>query len=257
MAETVKQSSLLGKFPVTIVPNGIDTSVFAPCNVHAARYALGIPEQRRVLLFASDLVTNRRKGFALLAAALHQMRNINNLFLVSVGGGAPKIELDIPHLHLGRIDDDRRLALVYSAADIYVIPSLQDNQPNTALEAMACGTPVIGFDVGGIPDMVRPGVTGLLAPAANVRGLSAAIAEMLQSPQMRIEMEESCRRVVMAEYTLERQVRQYIDLYTAALERLSPGRLGGSRKIPGGSSLKATEGLLVDRVTTPDGLATQ
>ena len=257
MAELVKQSPLLGKFAVTIVPNGIDTNVFAPRDVHVARQVLGIPEQGRVVLFASDVVTNRRKGFALLAAALHELHTMDNLFLLSVGGGTPKIEAAIPYLHLGHIDDDRLLALVYAAADTYVIPSLQDNQPNTVLEAMACGTPVVGFDVGGIPDMVRPGVTGLLTPAGDVRGLSAAIAKILESHQMRKEMGETCRRVVTAEYTLETQVRHYIELYTAALERVSPKILDGSRKVPGAPSIEVPKGFLVDNVATPGGVTPQ
>jgi glycosyltransferase involved in cell wall biosynthesis len=225
MAETVRRSPLLGKFPVTIVPNGIDTDVFAPRDAQAARKALGIPQDCHVVLFAAEAVGVRRKGFALLIRALNELRGLENLFLVSVGRGAPEFELAIPHLHLGHIDDDRQLSLIYSAADVYVIPSLQDNQPNTALEAMACGTPVVGFNVGGIPDMVRPGINGLLAPAGDVVSLRAAIVELVRCSEKREAMAIACRRIVMEEYTLVKQVRRYVALYESALQRMFPNRL--------------------------------
>jgi glycosyltransferase involved in cell wall biosynthesis len=120
---------------------------------------------------------------------------------------------------LGHIDNDRLLSMVYSAADLYVIPSLQDNQPNTVLEAMACGTPVVGFGVGGISEMVKPQITGLLAAAGDVAALRSAILELLRSSDKRSAMSAACRRVVMEEYTRELQVRRYADLYRAALEK--------------------------------------
>jgi glycosyltransferase involved in cell wall biosynthesis len=216
MAKTVTQSPLLGKFPVTIVPNGIDTDVFAPRDTRLARHVLGIPQDRQVVLFAADVVANRRKGFALLAQALNELHDFQRLFLVSVGADTPRVQTDSPQLHLGHVDNDRLLSLIYSAADIYMIPSLQDNQPNTALEAMACGTPVIGFDVGGIPDMIKPGITGLLVPAEDVMGLSAAITELLRCPERRAAMAADCRRIAVDEYAREIQVRRYLELYRTA-----------------------------------------
>jgi glycosyltransferase involved in cell wall biosynthesis len=110
--------------------------------------------------------------------------------------------------------------MVYSAADICVVPSLQDNQPNTVLEAMACGTPVVGFDVGGIPEMVRPGITGALARAHDVKGLCTAIIDLLSQPERLARMATSCREIVMKEYPLEGQVRRYLELYEKSLVSL-------------------------------------
>ena len=221
MAETARRSPLLAKFPVTIVPNGVDTEVFQPHDMRKAREFLGIPQDPRVVLFAAEAVSNRRKGLALLMSALTQLQKSENLLLLSVGRGAPKMSTDIPHLHLTHVDDDRRLAAIYSAADLYVIPSLQDNQPNTVLEAMACGTPVVGFAVGGIPDMVRPGITGLLASAGDLVGLATAITELLRCRDKRTSMGAACRRVVVGEYTRELQVERYVALYRAVLEKTS------------------------------------
>ena len=108
---------------------------------------------------------------------------------------------------------------VYGAADLFVCPSLQDNLPLTVVEAMSCGTPVVGFDVGGIPDMVRPDVTGSLVPPGNVAALGAAIAKLLEDDPLRREMSANCRRVAVEEYALEVQARRYVELY----ERLLTG----------------------------------
>ena len=221
MADMVSRSPLLRKFPVTIVPNGVDTDVFAPRDPRTARDVLGIPQDARVILFAADSITNRRKGFALLDKALRGLRDFNNLFLISVGRGTPQVDTDIPHLNLGHVENDRLLSLIYSAADLYALPSLQDNQPNTALEAMACGTPVVGFDTGGIPDMVRPGITGLLAPVEDVTSLCRAIADLLQCSDTRMAMGAACRRIVLKEYRRDTQIRRYIELYEGSLPQTS------------------------------------
>jgi glycosyltransferase involved in cell wall biosynthesis len=102
-----------------------------------------------VLLFAADSVTNRRKGFHVLTEALNTLPDSSNIALVSVGAGNVKLGHGIPHIHVGHVEDRQRLSLVYSAADVYVAPSLQDNQPNTVLESMACGTPVVDLTLAG------------------------------------------------------------------------------------------------------------
>src|SRR5262249_48537570 len=143
-----------------------------------------------------------------------------NLFLVSVGRGQPPVEVQIPHLPLGYVASERLLPLIYSAADIFVIPSLHDNLPQTVLEATACGTPVVGFAVGGVPDMVRPSVTGLVVPAQDVGALRAAIRALLQDPARRAEMAANCRRIAVEEYALEVQARRYVELYEEILVRV-------------------------------------
>ena len=220
MAETVRQSPFLGKFPVTVIPNGVNTEVFTPRGTYATRHVLGLPQDAQVVLFAADLVDNERKGFALLVQALNGLQSFSNLFLLSVGSSTPQIETQIPHLHLGHVDSDRLLSVIYSSADLYVIPSLQDNQPNTVLEAMACGTPVVGFDVGGIPDMVRPGITGLLTPAKDSEALQAAITELLQDKAKRQIMSSNCQRIVLQEYSVETQTHRYAEFYETIAQSL-------------------------------------
>ena len=131
---------------------------------------LGLPQDAKIVLFAADWVMNSRKGFSFLLDALTGLGSLKNVILVSVGHGKPQIEANIQHVHLGHVESECQLSHVYSAADLFVIASIQDNQPNTVLEAMACGTPVVGFDVGGIPEMVRSGTQPLHGPQRVIRG---------------------------------------------------------------------------------------
>jgi len=153
----------------------------------------------------------------LLTAVLNSLKGMDNLLLIALGNSRDTIDIPVPHLHLGHVKNDRLLSAIYSAADVYVISSLQDNLPNTVMESMACGTPVAGFDVGGISDMVRPGVTGLLAPSQNVQDLCAASVEILEDHARRDEMAANCRRVAVEEYALEIQAHRYVALYEKIL----------------------------------------
>lgn len=114
---------------------------------------------------------------------------------------------------LGMIDDERMMSFAYSAADLFVIPSLQDNLPNTVMEAMACGVPTIGFDVGGIPDMVRPGITGFLTPPEDVAALRTTILQAFTQPEQLAALSINCRKIAIEEYAIERQCHRYQDLY--------------------------------------------
>jgi glycosyltransferase involved in cell wall biosynthesis len=219
MAAEIKRSSLLRNFPLTIIPNSLDTDIFSPRDRRVAREALDIPQEARVILFVAASVSVRRKGFAMLTQTLSSLSDVPDLFLVSLGSGEPTIEVRIPHIHLGLVQNERWLSLVYSAADLFLIPSLQDNLPNTILESLACGTPVVGFDVGGIPDAVRPGVTGLLAPAEDIVVLSNTIRQLLEDEAARLQMAANCRRIATEEYALNVQALRYLELYERILPR--------------------------------------
>jgi glycosyltransferase involved in cell wall biosynthesis len=220
MADEVHRSSLLGdRFAVSVIPNGVNTDEFAPRDRAAARAALGIPRESLVVLFVAYSVAPRRKGFGLLSEALRKLAGVPNLFLLSVGAGTPPGDLPVPQLHLGKVAQNRFLSVAYSAADVYVIPSLQDNLPSTVLEAMACGTPVVGFDVGGIAEMVQPGRTGALGPVGDVPSLAMNIQQLLDDADGRRSMAAHCRQRVLEEFSMEPYVRRYEDLY----QRLTSG----------------------------------
>jgi glycosyltransferase involved in cell wall biosynthesis len=216
--DQVKAGSLTERFPATVIPNGLDETVFRPRSTKGLSSALDIPTDHRIVLFVAQSTKNHRKGFDLLQEALQEL-SVDAVTLVSIGSHEPELEAGLPHLHLGSIQSDLLLSVFYSLADVFVIPSRQDNLPNTVLESMACGTPVVSFDVGGIPDMVRPGETGWLAEPEDASALRQAIAGALSDKTERNRMADCCRQIVEEEYTLDVQARAYKSLYESLLNR--------------------------------------
>jgi len=153
-----------------------------------------------------------------LSEALARLQ-FDDVTLISIGRNAPTVPEGLSHVHVGYVDEDQRLSVLYSMADVFIIPSLQEAFGQTAIEAMACGTPIVGFNTGGIPDMVRPGETGWLAKTGNVRSLRQAIESALENDGERRRMGQRCREVVEEEYTLKRQAQQYKALYESILEQ--------------------------------------
>lgn len=235
IAGEVKRSSLVHDLPMAVIPHGIDTDVFRPRDRQVAREVLGIPADGLVVLFVAEWMWRHTKGFAILAEALQGSADIKNLMLVSVGTGRPAIDVQVPHLKLPPVRGERLLSFVYSAADVLVVPSLQENFPFVVLEAMACGLPVVGSDVGGIPEQIQPGVHGLLVPARDPAALRDGIIRLLKDPAMRAEMSTRARRRVLEEYTLARHVRRYIELYDAILsnrpEDIAPANSSDSNQL--------------------------
>jgi len=218
------RSSLLGRFPVSTIPYSLDTEVYRP--MPAARRLLdgfGVDPDMRVVLFVADWTSVRRKGFSLLDTALGALCHGSKTALISLGrGDAPKLQSKLTHIHLGSLTDDRMIAAVYSMADVFVIPSLQDNLPNAVLEAMACGCAVVGFRIGGIPDMVRDGVNGLLVPPGDVSTLASAIQSLLADDGRRAAMGRAGREIAEREYSRRLQGERYIELYRSLIEASSP-----------------------------------
>jgi glycosyltransferase involved in cell wall biosynthesis len=222
LAHEARRSGLLRDVPISVIPFGVDTEVFRPRDRHFAREILGIPRDAEVILFVAEPISRPVKRFAMLAEAVNGLRRPGKRLLVSLGSGTASAEVRIPYLNVGRVGNERLLSLVYSAADLLAMPSLQESFGLVALEAMACGTPVVGSDVGGIPDMVRPGVTGRLFPAHDVDALRAAIEEMLEDQPARTAMAVQCRRIVLDEYSLALYARRHADLYRALLAAEAP-----------------------------------
>jgi glycosyltransferase involved in cell wall biosynthesis len=219
LADEVKRSPLLNRFDVSVIPYGVDLEDFAPRNKQSARDVFGIPQKSRVVLFVADGLPLYRKGFGILAEALERVgQRVPNVCLICVGHNDPPPGLRVPWIHLGYVGNDRLLSNIYSAADVFVIPSFQDNLPNTVLESMACGTPVVGFSVGGIPDMIQHGKTGLLAPPSDGISLGIAITELLKNTERRLTFSANCRRVAVHRYSLAKQAVRYYELYQELLD---------------------------------------
>jgi len=215
LADCARHSSLFRNLPISVIPNGLDSGVFRPLDAKGMRETLGVAEQDRMILFTAESVASPRKGLLHLIEALKVLPlDALRIKLVCAGyaSGATKFD-GLPTTFLGSIQNDSLMALAYSDADLFVIPSLEDNLPNTVMEAMACGTPVVGFDAGGIRDMVRPGETGLLAPVGDAKALGEAIDTLCKDDALRAMMSLRCREVSVAEYTLVHQANAYMKLY--------------------------------------------
>jgi glycosyltransferase involved in cell wall biosynthesis len=149
----------------------------------------------------------------LLVEALKTLPDRSNLCLLILGNGRVELPADFQTVRLEYVRNDRVLSLIYSAADIFALPVLQDNLPNTALEAMACGLPIVAFATGGVPDMVRDGVEGWVVPPGDVAALGQAIAAALRDHTRRALMASNARLRAVQEYGIDLQAQRYLELY--------------------------------------------
>jgi glycosyltransferase involved in cell wall biosynthesis len=196
---------------VAVIPNGVPLDLYRPIDRAEARVSLGLPTDRPLLLVVAQDFRDRRKGLRLLEAALRQVEP--KPCLVTVGAGSPaRAANDAFTRHLGYISGEEKAVLAFNAADALVHPSIADNLPNAVIEALACGTPVIGFPVGGVVDMVRPGLTGWLADEVSSVALAKAIDIALSAIDAS-PLRESCRQVAEDEYGHDRQARAYLELF--------------------------------------------
>lgn len=215
MSKEVGNSGLFKNYPLSLIPNGIDSSIFFPRDVNNCRNDLGIPKDKLVVLFVADAINNYRKGFEFLEHALSVLKR-ENVVLCAVGKNRNKKNTSCDIIELGKITDENTMSMVYSAADVFVIPSLMDNLPNTVLESLHCGTPVIGFPVGGIIDMVKNEENGLIAEDISSASLLNVIKKFinLKSSFNREHISEQAKR----KYSLEIQAKSYIKLFKSMLE---------------------------------------
>ena len=216
LVDLAKQS-ILGRFPVHHIPYGIDTEIYRPYDPAACRSLLGIPPNKKVIFFVVDSLTRYLKGGDLLLGALQSLPSSlkSEVILMLLGKGGDRLarKIDLPVLNLGYADADSIKAILYSAADLFVHPTRADNFPVVVLESMACGTPVVSYRLGGVPDTVRPGVTGYLAKPESVEDLAQGILQLIEDTRLRESMRPRCRQVMVNEYPLELQVQRYIALY--------------------------------------------
>lgn len=217
LAAEAQTSALLTHFPVTVIPYGVDTESFQPRDRRVSRQLFGISPSAKVVLFVADWAGEKRKGLDLLMAAVNGIDDLPELSVLAIGRDNARHEFGTRLIAIEQIRDELTMSLAYSAADLIVIPSLQDNLPNTALEALACGIPTVAFAVGGLTDVVREGETGILLQPGNAHALRSAIVELLRNTDRLTYMAESCRRYALAEYKLEVQARRYTSLYESLM----------------------------------------
>ena len=223
MAECARESRLFKDLKIEAIPNSLETDLYTPLPKAEAKGKIGLESDVVTLLFGGEDGNERRKGFKELIAAVQRcLKDEEFQALVKTGKirlicfGHPNDEiktLGIPVDPLGYLDSDEKIRNAYASADIFILPSLEDNLPNTILEAMSCGTPVVAFDTGGIPEMVESGVTGQIVPLGDSVKMGEALLALIFNSDKREAIGKECRKRIEEEYVLDVQARAYLDLY--------------------------------------------
>lgn len=221
LTQRAKKSKLLQSKSIISIPNTLDTTIFYPQDKKKARLALGLPLDKKFLLFGALNVTDERKGVYYLIEALKNIC-LENIELVVFGQIKEEIKSVLPvSVHpMGYLDEEKKIALLYNAVDLFVTSSLEENLPNTIMEAMACGTPCVGFNIGGIPEMIDHLLNGYVAKYKDVEDLSQGIEWVLNNNKDD-NLFEFCIKKVHSAYSEEIVTRNYISLYKQILNHSS------------------------------------
>lgn len=221
LANIARSSSLLQNSAITVIPNGVDTKIYRSIPPALARTQLKLPTDKQLILFGSlNATSDHRKGFDLLIAALALLdetaKRQAQLVIFGADQGRNSPNFGLKTHYLGELKTDQSLALAYGAADVFVLPSRQDNLPNTLLEALACGTPCVSFGIGGIPEAIDHQVNGYVAKAFDPQDLATGISWVLEHTD-HLNLHQNARQKAEQEYSLTVQAHRYQLLYESLL----------------------------------------
>ncbi len=216
LAECARNSKVFRNNRIEVIPNSVDTNVFRPMGKTASRRRLGLPCDCSILLFTSYDNNERRKGFIELLEMTKHLNEVGQEFhILTFGHEASELrEIGLPYTCLGYSDDIEQLVAGYCAADVTILPTLEDNLPNTILESVACGTPVVAFDSGGVGDAVINDVTGFIVE----RGDTKALAKMVVTA-LGVDFRDRCRRFALEHFSLDVQAMRYERLFEELLSK--------------------------------------
>lgn len=225
IAERAQQSPLLKDKRIEIIPHGIDTNVFKPMSKEVAREWFQFPQDKRLIMFGAMDLNDQRKGFQFLIPALKSLvskKGYEKSELIVFGSSTPKepLDLGIKMHYPGRFFDDRTLAMLYSTADVFVMPSMQESFGLTTLEAMACGTPVVAFAVGGAKDMIEHKQSGYLAEPFQAHDLAKGIEWAVDCSCQDLNLSAAVREKVVRKFSLCQQATRHIDIYQEIIGRV-------------------------------------
>lgn len=224
LASCAKRSLLFRDRHIEVIPNGLDTERFKPMDRKILRDFLSLPMDRRLITFGALWFRNDRvKGFHLLQQVLKKLSVdgwSERAELLVFGSSEPETPTDFGMRvrYMGELNNEISLAMIYAASDVFVLPSLQENLPNTVMESLACGTPVVAFNVGGIPDMVEHRKNGYLARPFDTDDLASGIVWVLDEMERARKLGMAAREKAVREYSLEVQARRYVRLYDEMLK---------------------------------------
>lgn len=222
LAACARESSLFCDRRVQVIPNGIDTEKFKPINKNTARNILGLSNDKYLIAFgALSALRDRNKGNHFLDEILSELEfKYNKKFeMVVFGSSAPSADhqLNYPVTYMGTLHDEISMTLLYSAVDVFLLPSLSENLPNTVMESLSCGTPVVAFNIGGNPDMIDHKKNGYLAKPYDPADLARGISWVLEDKERWKLLSKNARTKVVREFAIEKVARRYVELYREIL----------------------------------------
>lgn len=220
LGQLAQSSSLFQGFQVRALPTPVDTTVFQPLAKTSLRQKLGLPTDKRLLLFGAMNVTDPRKGFRYLEAALQQLADVPDVELLVMGKAEPSAfeNIALKVHYLGYLSGEQAIVEAYNASDFFIMPSLEDNLPNTILESLACGLPSVAFHTGGIPQMIDHKSTGYLAKFKDADDLAEGVRWALQANYAALS--RAARAKAEQDYSYAVIGTTYRALYSDLLNRL-------------------------------------
>jgi len=224
LGDSARRSAILRNARIEVIPYGLDGNIFKPGSRSDARRQLGLPEGDRIVLVgAMGAVSDERKGFGVLVDALRKCWSAGGTekwrLLVFGADAGPGLEtLGLPVSYCGTVKAEADLARIYQAADVFALPSIQDNLPNTALEALGCGKPIVAFRASGLTGIVRDGRTGWLATPFSADSLATAVRSAIEATYGE-EWSQACRAEFERTYAWPGPAKSYMNLYEEMLKR--------------------------------------
>jgi glycosyltransferase involved in cell wall biosynthesis len=223
LGKCAASSSLLRDKCIEVIPNGIDTTIFKPLDKRYVRESLNVPVDKKIILMGGvRSLEDPNKGFRHLLASLEILaaEGWKEKAELIVFGDEPPIPITgipFPTRFVGYLNDDLSMALLYSAADVFAAPSVQENLPNTVMEALACGTPSVAFNIGGMPDLIAHKETGYLAQAYLKEDLAAGISWVLSDEQRWVNLSRNARQRVETKFSIALAADRYRRLYNEVI----------------------------------------
>ncbi len=224
LANEVKKSALLKDKRVEAIPNPIETNIYIQYDKKETRTKFNLPQDKFLILFVSMTVKDTRKGFSYLKRALKELNETNNIRdeieLMILGAADESMIQDLPFKTnlLGRLNSEKEIAECYSAADLFVAPSLEDNLPNTVMESLSCGTPVTAFRIGGMPEMIDHKQNGYLAEERDEEDLINGILWYFNLEEgNKKPIQANARKKILNNFTPEIVGKKYKEFYKSLL----------------------------------------
>jgi glycosyltransferase involved in cell wall biosynthesis len=226
MANDARSSSLLKDFPISVIPNGLDTSLYIPQEKVESRKALGLPVERKIILFgAMHADSDINKGMDLLIESLNilckddkEFAKKNLLVIFGTENQSLADKFPLPIISMGIIRNENTLALIYSAADLTVVPSRSESFGQVASESLSCATPVIAFDTTGLKDIVDHMETGYLARKFEAVDMALGIKLIVEDSDLQLKMSSVARERSIARFDINLTTRMYLELFEKLTE---------------------------------------